>query len=80
VVVTDIPANRHWIINGQNGFLFKPGDYNTLAEKVIMLLSNKELRESFGGKSRQIVLERANQKIEMAKIEKIYLELIDKFA
>jgi len=75
-VVTDIPANRPWIDEGKNGFLFPARDYQTLASKIIYLLNNEELRESFGRTSREIVQKKAEQQTEMEKIDSIYTELI----
>ena len=78
-VVTDIPANRPWVVDGENGYLFPTGDYNTLAEKVVNLLRDKEKREIFGGKSRALICEKAEQRVQMALIEKTYQELIEKY-
>lgn len=36
------------IENGRNGFLISPGDYGSLAEKIMTLIENKDLREGFG--------------------------------
>ena len=30
-IVSDIPANREWIADGENGMLFPPGDHMALA-------------------------------------------------
>ena len=75
-VVTDIPANRHWIRDGENGFLFKPHDYQVLAEKIIFLLQHKEIRSLFGERSRKIIQDKVEQKVQMANIERIYKELL----
>jgi glycosyltransferase involved in cell wall biosynthesis len=75
-IVTDIPANRPWINDGENGFLFPTGDYKTLASKIIYLLSNEEVRSNFSRKSREIVRNKAEQQTEMEKIDSIYTELI----
>ncbi len=40
-VVTDIDANRALIMHGRDGYLFKPGDENDLAENLIQALSKK---------------------------------------
>jgi len=79
-VVTDIPANRPWIIDSENGFLFKPGDYTTLAKKIIHLLKSSGIRESFGTRGREIVRQKAEQGIGMAKIEAIYHELVVEYS
>jgi L-malate glycosyltransferase len=79
-IVTDIPANRPWVIDGENGYLFPTGDHNALAEKIICLLRDKEKRINFGKKSRAMVCEKVEQRVQMAKIEKIYQELIEKYS
>jgi glycosyltransferase involved in cell wall biosynthesis len=75
-IVTDIPANRPWINDGENGFLFPARDYKKLASKIIYLLSNEEVRRNFSRKSREIVRNKAEQQTEMEKIDSIYTELI----
>jgi glycosyltransferase involved in cell wall biosynthesis len=79
-VVTDIPANRPWIIDGENGLLFKPGDYITLAEKIIYLLKNRGIGEVFGTRCREIVRQKAEQRTGMAKFEAIYHEIVDEYS
>jgi glycosyltransferase involved in cell wall biosynthesis len=44
-IVTDIPANREWIRDGDNGFLFPPGNEGVLAEKVRIAIDDKSMRE-----------------------------------
>lgn len=39
-VVSDIQANREWIINGINGYLFNPMDAQDLAEKLNRVIEN----------------------------------------
>jgi glycosyltransferase involved in cell wall biosynthesis len=75
-VVSDIPANRPWISEGENGLLFQPGDYNELAAKILSLLDNKELRTRMGLAARQRVIEKGNEKTEMAKVEEAYIQLV----
>jgi len=76
-VVTDIPANRSWVDDGQNGFLFPTGDHKTLASKIIYLLNNQELRADFSRRSREIVRGNAEEKTEMSKLERTYHELVE---
>jgi len=63
VVVADIPGNREWVKDGDNGFLVTVQDHGNLAEKVVSLLSNKELRELFGDKNVEIAEARADWKV-----------------
>ena len=44
VVVTDIPGNKEWINDGENGFLVPPGDGLALAVCIVRLLQEGELR------------------------------------
>jgi glycosyltransferase involved in cell wall biosynthesis len=44
-IVTDIPANREWIIDGENGRLVPPGEATRLAVAIIDAWRNPELRE-----------------------------------
>jgi L-malate glycosyltransferase len=77
-VVTDIAANRFWIEDEKNGFLFKPKDYAHLAELIVRLIKDKNRREEFGTKCRAIVVEKAEFKTQMGKIEIIYQDLLSK--
>lgn len=76
-VVTDIPANRDWIKNGENGLLFEPGNHASLADKISSLINETEKRKIFGKRCRELVRERAEQKIQMAKTEALYQDLIN---
>jgi len=75
-VVTDIPANRQWIKDGENGFLVPVKDCKALAEKVISLIKDENRIGNFGKISRKIVQEKAEEKMEMGKLEKAHEDLI----
>lgn len=75
-VVTDIPANKPWINQGKNGFLFPVKDPKALATKIIDLTKNEERRKAFGRISRKVVQSKAEQKIEMGKLGEAYQESI----
>jgi len=76
-VVTDIPANRAWVADGENGFLFPVRDYRALASKIIHVLDNTETRRNFGKRSRRIVQERAEEETEMKRLYEIYHEIAE---
>jgi len=75
-VVTDIPANRSWISDGESGLLFPVRDAEALAERIVYLIEHKEVRKRFGNVSREIVTERAEHKKEMDRVESIYQGLL----
>ena len=74
-VVTDIPANRPWVIDGSDGSLFPAGDYQALAAKITTALKDNDMRTRFGEAGRRLVLEKADFRKEMAKIERLYEEI-----
>lgn len=53
IVASDIPANAESVVNGKNGFLVPVGNSRALADSILMLLRNNELRQEFGAYSRQ---------------------------
>jgi glycosyltransferase involved in cell wall biosynthesis len=76
VVITDVADNRKWVEDGVNGFLVPIKDPKALAEKIIYLLRNEDVRKRFGKINREIIEERNNYYKEMEKMEDIYKELI----
>jgi len=74
-VVTDLPANRDWIKNGENGFLVPINDIEMLANKIVYLIKNDQIREKFAKTNRQTIQEKAEYATEMAKMEKVYERL-----
>ena len=74
-VVTDIPANHDWIKDGENGFLVPISDIEMLANKIVYLIKNDQIREEFGKTNRKIIQEKAECATEMAKMEKVYERL-----
>jgi len=76
VVITDVADNKKWVKDGVNGFLVPAKDSKSLAEKIVYLLKNENVRKKFGKINREIIEERNNYYREMKKIEDIYEKLI----
>ena len=74
-IVSDIPANRSFITDGQNGFLFPTQNHEILAERIHYLIESKETRDMFGQLNRDIILDRADHNKEMLKVNILYEEL-----
>jgi glycosyltransferase involved in cell wall biosynthesis len=79
VVITDFGVNRMWVRDGENGFIVPTKDPKQLAEKIIYLLENKNIRSKFGKINREIIEEKNNYYEEMKKVENSYKELIRKY-
>jgi len=78
VIVTDVADNRKWVEDGVNGFVVPIKDPKSLAEKIIYLLRNEDIRNQFGKINRKIIEERNNYYKEMEKMEEVYKELIQR--
>lgn len=70
VLTTDIGGNREIITHGYNGFLYKPGDTESMAFDIRMLAKNRKNLFEMGRHARKIVLERFN----MAKQGKLFAD------
>jgi glycosyltransferase involved in cell wall biosynthesis len=71
-VVTDIPSNREWIDNGQNGFLVPEENENLLARKILDAMRNQVLLGEARDKNRKIVEQRAYWRKNIRKITELY--------
>lgn len=56
IVATDVGGMREIITDGESGFLVPPNSSEALADRIIDLLENPEMRKEFGNKARNFVL------------------------
>jgi glycosyltransferase involved in cell wall biosynthesis len=77
VVVTDFGLNGEWVKENENGFLFNLRDSKKLAERIDFLLENEACRNKFGKNGRKLIAEKLTYHVEMEKMEKLYLRLIE---
>jgi len=78
VVVTDFGDNASWVKNGETGYLFPCGDENALAQRLIVLLRDANLRRTLGANGRREIVERNSYQYEMQKMERIYEDLLER--
>jgi glycosyltransferase involved in cell wall biosynthesis len=71
-IVTDIPSNREWIVNGENGFLVPPEEERTLANKIIEAIRNQSLINTALGINLDIVEKRGYWKNNIKKVTSQY--------
>lgn len=69
IVTTRVPGCKDTVIEGYNGFLVPAGDENALAERMEILIQNKDLRITMGESSYQLCLE----KFEVSQVNEILL-------
>lgn len=74
LVATDTPGCLPVVQHDRNGYLVPPGDSQALAQAVVRLVSDPDLRQKMGEASRQVFLE----KFTHAKINAATLEVYDR--
>ncbi len=76
VVVTDVGGAREAVIEGKTGHLVQPGDYNTMAARIVELLRNPERARAMGKHGRQIVEQKFSCTAQLAQTEELYDRLL----
>ena len=59
-LVSDIPANKEWVSEGVNGWLFPDGNADALAEKILAAIAQKRKFTQFGRAARELAEEKAD--------------------
>ncbi|MEI7475084.1 MAG: glycosyltransferase family 4 protein [bacterium] len=72
IISTNIAGIPEQVIENENGFLITPGDVKTLAEKISVLSSDKQLREKMGARSYSIAKEKFDINVIVAQLNEIY--------
>jgi glycosyltransferase involved in cell wall biosynthesis len=71
-VVTDIPANREWIIDGENGRLVPPGEATRLAVALIDAWRDTDLRERARARNAEIIATRGRWDEAMRSVHELF--------
>jgi len=75
-LVSDIPANKEWIVEDENGWLFRDGDVDHLAEKILAAMNQREKISEIGRAARRSAESRADWKKNSEMLLKAYEEII----
>lgn len=71
VIITDTAENGDWIIDGNNGYLFKPSDAQDLKNKLIEVKSTCS-NTAIGENARKTIKENNDYRTEMRKMDELY--------
>lgn len=71
-LVSDIPANKEWVIENENGWLFRDGDADHLAEKILAAMNQREKLPGVGESARRSAESRADWKKNAAALMDVY--------
>lgn len=77
VVITDSGENKRWITDGEDGFVVPVKSPHFLAERIVTLLNNEQMRGQFGTRGAAIISERNDYYKEMDKMEVLYKGLFN---
>jgi glycosyltransferase involved in cell wall biosynthesis len=77
VVATDVGGAREAVIDGVTGYIVKPEDYETMAARLISLLSESG-GWAMGERGRKRVLEQFSCKAQLARVEQLYERLLSR--
>ena len=78
VVASRVGGIPEIIEDGKTGFLIGPENPSAIAEKVIHLLKNSELRRQMGDRGRRFVEAHYDQRLMVRRLEDLYQELAEK--
>lgn len=76
-LVSDIPANREWVTEGVNGWLFPDGNADALAEKILQAVAQPEKLPVLGRAARAVAEERADWKKNAGKLFAAYQQTVE---
>jgi glycosyltransferase involved in cell wall biosynthesis len=71
-LVSDIPGNKEWIEDEVNGWLFRDGDVDDLAEKILKAIKNRRSFKKIGEAARKTAEQKADWKKNFGKLLEAY--------
>ncbi len=77
-LVSDIPGNKEWIVAGENGWLFRDGDANDLANKILGAIKSRKSFKQMGESARKTAEQRADWKKNFGKLLEAYDKVISR--
>lgn len=76
VITTNVADNGKWIVDGKNGFVVPVKSPEIVSEKILYLLEHPEVRKTFGQRSRDLILEKQEYRMNMDKMNIYYKRFI----
>ncbi len=76
IIASRVGGNPQVVVEGESGFLFKPGDSQELAQKMVYLLGNAPLRKQMGEQGRKRVEELFSGSRMVKEYEGLYHEIL----
>jgi len=80
VVATRVGGTHEAITDGVNGFLVAPGDYQEMADRVVLLLRHPLTAAEMGRRSHRLIVDRFSAGRRLQRMEQLYQQLVYKKA
>jgi len=77
VIATSVGGNAELVVDGETGIIVPPNDPNRLADAMIKLYKNPELRKAMGAKGRERVKTYFTLERMLKKMEDLYISLME---
>ena len=71
-IVSEIPTNSEWIVNGFNGATLRELDASALAREIVRTLDDAELRQRVGRTNLSLVRAKGDFQAEMERVASVY--------
>jgi glycosyltransferase involved in cell wall biosynthesis len=71
-LVSDIPGNREWIVEGENGWLFQDGNVDDLVEKILQAIKSRRSFKKIGEAARKTAEQKADWNKNFGKLLETY--------
>jgi glycosyltransferase involved in cell wall biosynthesis len=75
-LVSDIPANKEWVTEGENGWLFRDGDADALAAKILHAIEQRDKLLNIGRAARIVAEARADWQKNSKKLMQAYQQAL----
>jgi L-malate glycosyltransferase len=75
-LVSDIPANKEWVREGYNGWLFRDNDHKELTKKILKAIEQRETLPKIGQNARATAEEKANWPKNIQVLLSIYEKIL----
>jgi glycosyltransferase involved in cell wall biosynthesis len=72
LIVSDIGDLKYLVKDNSDGFVINPGDADILAEKLVSIIKNKDLRKDMGNKSLENFRQNFTLKNMIQKVLSVY--------
>jgi glycosyltransferase involved in cell wall biosynthesis len=78
VVATDVGGVREAVMEGESGYIVSPGDYESLADRIIALLRRPEEARAMGVRGRKIVEHKFSDHVQLENTRELYDKLLER--